>query len=623
MLLIVGGVVALFIIILISDAWPWLRGPRPETSEWYWPYRLRPLVRLWPALLTGFLLGVVGTWWVCRPSLPSRRRETIVLAALVALQIGLQLALVYADRAAVAAELLDRTLAIDTSGYFWTAAQIDDPVALLRNYPERMPQFDSEHARTHPPGLVLLNRWLMQLTARFPHTAERLAGFVWPQRCTDLWLLDQPAAVPAALALAAFLPMAAAALTVVPLYGLAKSLLEFQEARLAAVLASVIPALALFAPLVDQLYPLLTVTAFWLTILALRKRSLILFFTVGLFLSVLSFLSIGNALLVIPLAVIIALTLRSRDEPWSWWAKIAAAAAAGCGSIWIIYWMISGAAPWNVALVGLNQHYELVTTLRNYRWWIIWNLIDLIIFAGPLLILGFLGSFFIFKKAQKSMIGRLAIGLVVMVILLNFSGSTRGEVGRIWLFWMPLLAIPAAVWWGKLHAGPGAVWGSIAILLALGIAWQPVTAVIVVAERPQMADAAPENLINEKLGDHVVLEGYTQVMTDQSIDLTLFWTASRPTVRPYVVFNHLTSADDNTLVAQADGWSVDGVWPPTCWRAGERIVDRFTIPLDELPAGAYQLQTGLYDRRDNSRLATPSGATAIVLQPVVISSDNP
>ena len=51
-----------------------------------------------------------------------------------------------------AAELVDRTLAVQTNGYFWTAANIADINHTLQNYPTAMSQFESDHTRTHPPG---------------------------------------------------------------------------------------------------------------------------------------------------------------------------------------------------------------------------------------------------------------------------------------------------------------------------------------------------------------------------------------------------------------------------------------------------------------------------------------
>jgi hypothetical protein len=83
----------------------------------------------------------------------------------------LQLGLIYADRPAVTAELVDRTLSNLASGFFEPAVEINDLGQVLRHYPQTMPTFVSEHARTHPPGLIAANWLTVQALARAPDSA--------------------------------------------------------------------------------------------------------------------------------------------------------------------------------------------------------------------------------------------------------------------------------------------------------------------------------------------------------------------------------------------------------------------------------------------------------------------
>jgi hypothetical protein len=210
------------------------------------------------------------------------------------------------------------------------------------------------------------------------------------------------------------------------------------------------------------------------------------------------------------------------------------------------------------------------------------------------------------------------------LLALDLSGSVRGEAGRLWLFLMPLLACAAAA---ALDWRPGAaalvVGSQLLMALAIALAWRPMTAVIVVAERPPMAAWAPEHGIDAPFSDFARLEGYSLEPKDarpgDALSLTLYWRARGPAPRPFTVFTHLVS-DEGELIAQHDGWPAGGLWPPTCWRAGEEIIDRHTLSLPAtLETGAYSLRVGLYDARDGSRLLTVDSEDSVELRRLEIA----
>ncbi len=255
-------------VLIVTDAVPQLRGPAPTTDVWHWPYLLRPIVRWWPAMLFAGLLAIVGVWWVAHQ--PDRAWP---VAIIVALTLGLQLSLIYADRPAIGAELVDRTLSKDTSGYAAVAGEIDALSPALRAYPQLMAGFDNEHARTHPPGLVAAF-WLGDRAFRlWPALAEWAGAPVRLWRCTDLWVLSRPPSTAAGLLVGSWLPVLAAALVPLAAYGVARRLLRGAAVALAAVLAATIPALLVFSPTPDQLYALLSLVSLWLVLKGLARRS--------------------------------------------------------------------------------------------------------------------------------------------------------------------------------------------------------------------------------------------------------------------------------------------------------------------------------------------------------------
>ncbi len=618
------------ILLIFTDGLPWLRGPAPETSEWYWPYFLRPFSQWWLPALAGLLLLLVGAWWLRQPV--RRKRDALALLLLSGTMITLQLALIWADQQPVVAELVDRTLSNLSGGYFEPAINITDLNAALRTYPELMPTFAAEHARTHPPGLILANNLTAALFARFPELSAKMAGLVYPGRCMDLWLLERPFSVAAALVTWSLLPLLSAALTVWPGYALARRWLEPSQARLATLLIAAIPSLILFAPKVVQLYPPLVLLLFLFLAHGQESGKLLWYALAGLLYSLLTFLSLGNLALALPIALYLLLDLWSkqqlRAQPL---LEVGSVLALAGLSLWLLLWLGWRVPPWSIVQTGLSQHYTLVTLLRRYDWWLVWNLVDLLVYAGWPLLLGFalaIGAMAkAFRRRQPGQLHLLAMSLLALIIVLNFSGSARGEVGRLWLFFMPLLAIVAAAalanWipqkWHLLIVA-----AQVALTISVGLAWQPVRPVIVVAQRPiQPEDKAPETAVNatflETIGTPktITLLGAdlpaTNLTPGSQFSFSLYWQSDGGTLRPYTVFTQLLD-ESGQLVAQQDNWPVNGQWPPTCWQPKEVVVDPYLLSLPlNLANGRYTLIVGLYDARDGTRLLT-NGSDHIVLK---------
>jgi 4-amino-4-deoxy-L-arabinose transferase-like glycosyltransferase len=671
-LLLLAGLTLLLALFVLSDWLPALRGPAVETSEWHWRYGLRPVARWWPAVVAAVGLGLWGWWGVTRGELRGTRPRKAEgrnsgelkrgrqfgswdlgfgifngwLVGLVVGSLAVQLALVYAHRPAVAAELVDRTLSNESNGYFTAAVETADMGDLLRHFPERMPTLPSEHTRTHPPGLIV-GQWLtIRAMAAVPAVAEPIADWVRPLRCIDVWYLDQEPAVLAALAVWAFLPLVAGALSVVPVYGLGRRLYGERAGRLAAVLAAGLPSLLIFAPTPDQLFAFLSAGTVLAWLVAMERESGLYSFLAGTLLSLATFLSLGNG----ALALVIVLLLIANPESKIQNLKSLLLFAAGVSLFWLLYWIGWGVAPWEVARVGLDQHYELVTSQRRYSWWVGYNLIDLLLFAGPLVVGGFLlraiqaGRRFVGGQSRTA--DHLALALGLLLLALDVSGTARGEVGRLWLFLMPLLAVVAAGYVGgntlspdpspsegEGNVGRVAPGGGVAALLigaqlilalSLGLAWRPIEAVMVVAERPVMAVRQPEQQVDFLFGDEIRLVGYDipeeEGTAGGTLAFTLFWQREGQVERPYTVFTHLVD-ETGTLVAQQDNWPVQGQWPPTCWQERETVVDEYQMVLPQgLRPGQYTLLVGLYDARDGGRLVTAGAEDQVRLVEIEIGN---
>ncbi|MEM7114124.1 MAG: hypothetical protein AAF614_16940 [Chloroflexota bacterium] len=620
----------LLILLVLTDGLPLLRGPAPDTSEWHWPYDLRPFSRWWFPILAALLLWASSLLFV-RAENQGLGGAYGWLTAVFLTTLLLQLALIYADNPNVTAELINRTQSNLASGFFEPAVEIKNLNDTLSNYPSAMLQFSSEHARTHPPGLISANWLTVRFFDNFPQLAATLAPTVWAQRCIDLWLLNRPASVAVALGFWAILPLILAAAAVFPAYWLGKQWAAAgywskTAVPLGTLFVATLPSLLLFAPKSVQLYPILTLLFFVALHHGLTRPSRLALFIAGLILSLASFLSLGNAALIIIIVVFGSYLLWKR----AYWLLSMSIFGLGAASFWLVYWIGWGVPPWAIAQTGLGQHYDLVTLHRRYDWWLVSNLVDLIMYAGLPTVVGFVAATTNLNRKQP--LKWLALGTMALIILLNLSGSARGEVGRIWLFFLPLLALLSAAWWSPKRAS-WLIGLQLLLVLAIGLTWKPVRAVIVVAERPFQSTTPIETALNTPFQEArtnsspFTLTGYSlgpdQPQPNETLNLTLHWQANRPAERPYTVFTQLLDPEGK-LVAQQDNWPVQGQWPPTCWQANETITDSYTLQLpDTLIDGSYQLITGMYDAQTGNRLSTAEGETAVLLTTINIDQQAP
>lgn len=620
--------------LILTDLWPFLRGPAPETSEWYWPHLLRPVARWWPAIGSASMMLIFGFWWVGRKD----ERETIPLLFLVMLGLGLQFGLLYADRPNIGAELVDRTLSKASSGYLATAGETDDLADALRRFPELMPAFDNDHARTHPPGFIMAYWLTDHVLRRFPDPATLLARPATRWRCTDLWVLARPPATAASLFIWSWVPAFLAALTAPLAYRLAVRLGGSRPAaRLSALLVATLPALLVFSPTPDQIFAFMSILSLLALVAGLRKRRYELVLLAGVTVSVMTFLSIGNiawlALLGGFTVMWLIWPLPDDGQPPDWHQVrgllFPALFAIGGVSIWFIYWLGWGVPPWEIIRVGLQQHYELVTSLRRYDWWFVYNLIDFLLFAGPAVVLGLVWRFGSAARDWRKRWGteaRLAILLVVVLLGVHLAGSTRGEVGRLWLLFMPTAAILAGGAWMKPTNDRLTALLILAtqliVAVSIGLGWRPFYAVILPVERPEIpAMKSPDMMVDATFltpdGRTIRLIGFDAPepgnLTGEVFDTTLYWQADGATLNAYTVFVHLID-ESGQVVAQQDNWPVGGRWPSTCWDGGEVIVDRYQLQLPPAAMpGDLRLVAGLYDAGSNTRLRTPDGADSIRL----------
>lgn len=145
-------------------------------------------------------------------------------------------------------------------------------------------------------------------------------------------------------------------------------------------------------------------------------------------------------------------------------------------------------------------------------------------------------------------------------------------------------------------------------------------------ERPPRIFTLPELVhpLMVDFGDQIRLEGIELARRPEAVDLTLWWRALEVPEENYTVFVHLFAPGDPQAVVQSDAQPRGGAYPTSWWAAGEVVSETVTLPLEEAPAGSYQLAVGLYDRTvtrlpavDASGESIPDGRLVLPLEVTV------
>ena len=130
--------------------------------------------------------------------------------------------------------------------------------------------------------------------------------------------------------------------------------------------------------------------------------------------------------------LVMALTWRSRRISWLPWALAGVAAMIG-GFAAAGYWWVDG-------LTNTRMFYEEGTAQFRPGWYFFFaNLAVLAIAIGPAAVAGLSR-----RQGVTSGVGAIVVGAAACVLLADASGLSKAETERIWLLYMPWIAVAAA-----------------------------------------------------------------------------------------------------------------------------------------------------------------------------------
>ena len=119
------------------------------------------------------------------------------------------------------------------------------------------------------------------------------------------------------------------------------------------------------------------------------------------------------------------------------------------------------------------------------------------------------------------------------------------------------------------------------------------------------------NPVNFNLDNKMALVGYdldrTAATPGEAFQVTLYWKALSKMDLNYSVFTQVLGEGDS-IWAQKDSWPRGGDAPTSIWEVGQVIEDTYVLVVKEdAPAGAYDLQVGVYLGETGDRLSLLGG----------------
>lgn len=415
---IIAFVSLIFFLIIGKNISPFLRGPGEWPPEWRWPYLfVNTTNKLWLPLII-ILITFGFTYFIEKRKV--KLNNWLFLILFISLSYLFQLSILYFSRSGLSV-LIHRIINPDLNGYFTEAMKINNLSEFIANYQKNVLSF-SMHATGHPPG-VLLFFWVMEKIVNLIPFLKSISVNLIPYHFdvkliwNSLTITQRSTAI-----ISAFLIPFLGSLNIIPLYFLVIKLFNYKTAIRATLISIFVPALTLFTPLPDVFFSLFFLASFYFFIKGLNDKNMYSMLLSGLIFSIGLFFS----LTILPLIFInIFYLIKNKNIKLSFYFVL--------GSV--IFYLVLYLFKYKVFTVS----YTLMTGLpknRSYLSWIFYNLYDFFVFTGIPIIIIYLTMFV--KKIKEP----LFVAFTIMLLILNFSGAVKGEVGRIWIPLMfPLVII--------------------------------------------------------------------------------------------------------------------------------------------------------------------------------------
>lgn len=348
------------------------------------------------------------------------------------------------------------------SGYFLEAREADDFPVWLSRYEEKMAEGDVLHIGTHPPGLILAHRGLLELCRASP----RLTAALLATRPLSVRTIQEQIILPfplrqgppldnadlAALWGSTLLTLLGACLTILPLYLLLTRTTDAITAWRTACFWPLVPALAIFVPVSDTFLPLLgtaIVAAWWPgnSPRGWRIPLAAVLFWIGMLIS-LAMLTVGCLLLLLTLLEVHRAPSDTRPRLIVRTIGETALAGSIVAALTALFWLMSDVNLLNVWSWNYHNHAGFYLEYdRTYWKWLLINPLEFALAIGlPLIMASAVGFRLIAWKSIPPLAVFACLGLLWL------TGKNSGEAARLWIFLIPWVFWTIAPLWRDPHA---------------------------------------------------------------------------------------------------------------------------------------------------------------------------
>ncbi len=532
--------------------------------------------------------------------------------------------------------LLLRQFSDFTGGYWSVGARVTDAPAWLDNFAQEMESY-TVHAERHPPGLPLIFYFTRLPFDAFPELAASIAAWARPLACFDDGGTTLSNAAIAGGVLGSLLETLAAWAVLPVLYAFVRRTISQRAALMAVLLFPLSAGALIWVSQWDRTFGLLAVGALLLTdrLLPPRKSSPPFgkALALGLLLALGTLFSFGNTplIMVCGLYALAHLSRRRAGAPFVTLLvsprEIALLLTAAAGFV----------APWLLLIAGfgfdlpatyataMRFHLELE---RPFWPFVLWHAWDIFTFIGLPLVGAALLSWRRWPALTFAVFGTLTALCLLHV--------ARGETGRVWMFFAPLITALAAAFltprksnasqensnrFAAARVAIPLIVGALALQSLVQIGWLRVIGYgvdpLTLTNAATPPNLSPTEIRFERNGE---LQLLGVAMPDAlapgdyaSIDLLWKLDAAAPVTTSYKVFVHVAdSPEDQRRIVNQDGRPMSNALPFTCWRPNQIVLDRHAVRIDENAApGEYAVIVGLYDEQSGTRAFVHTAQIAV------------